>query len=444
MYDTAAFVASILAPLVGNTEHHIANSTELVKTLSGFTLDKDELMVSFDVTALFTSVPVQESLDIIKQRLNDDETLRERTSLSVNSICELLACCLNTTYFTFEGRFFQQTEGAAMGSPVSPIVANLFMEHFEQKALSSFHTPPRYWGRYMDDTMTFLHTNVVEEFTSHLNAQHPAIKFTRETEENSTIAMLDMRVFREEGGKLTFGVYRKKTHTDQYLQFDSHQPLQHKLGVIRTLRHRADTICSTQATKEEELNHLKTVLTASGYRKWAWDLPAKNKTSGPATNRSTPARGHVTMPYVQGVTEAMARKARDLGVSVHPQPINTIRGKLVRPKDPPEKLSRSNVVYKISCQNCPDTYVGETERNLNKRFKEHGKEASPVGAHMNRHNHHFDEDSIEILDTENEWFRRGVKESIHIAAAEPKLNQDRGRHNLPSVYSSLIKANQFH
>ncbi|XP_076437369.1 uncharacterized protein LOC143276636 [Babylonia areolata] len=126
------------------------------------------------------------------------------------------------------------------------------MEDFEEKALASFHTPPRYWGRYMDDTMTVLKRSVVEDFTTHLDNQHPAIKFTYEVEENSSIAMLDTRITRTETG-LAFSVYRKPTHTDQYLQFNRHQPLEHKLGVIRTLTHPAKTICSTDTAREEEL-----------------------------------------------------------------------------------------------------------------------------------------------------------------------------------------------
>eukprot|EP00745_Piridium_sociabile_P039856 TRINITY_DN7522_c0_g1_i16.p2 TRINITY_DN7522_c0_g1~~TRINITY_DN7522_c0_g1_i16.p2 ORF type:complete len:139 (-),score=21.82 TRINITY_DN7522_c0_g1_i16:574-990(-) len=117
------------------------------------TLSPEERLVSYDVTALFTSVPVEESLQIIRKRLEEDATLSDRTSLSAEHVCDLLACCLRTTYFTFEGNFYQQTEGAAMGSPVSPIVANLFMEDFEQKSLAAFPSPPRLWGRFVDDAI---------------------------------------------------------------------------------------------------------------------------------------------------------------------------------------------------------------------------------------------------------------------------------------------------
>ena len=79
---------------------------------------------------------------------------------------------------------------------------------------------------------------LIDDFTEHINSVHPAIKFTREEEsEDGTLPMLDTKTTRNPSGKLSFTVYRKPTHTDQYLQFNSNQPLQHKLGVIRTLSH---------------------------------------------------------------------------------------------------------------------------------------------------------------------------------------------------------------
>ena len=95
--------------------------------------------MSYNVTALFTSVPIDPALNIIKDMLVNDDNLR--TVLSVQNIIELLGFCLHNTYFSFQNKFYEQVEGAAMGSPVSPIVANLYMEHFEGEALRSASHP---------------------------------------------------------------------------------------------------------------------------------------------------------------------------------------------------------------------------------------------------------------------------------------------------------------
>ena len=94
------------------------------------------------VSALFTSVPVDPALNIIKDLLEKDHTLKERTVLTVSDIILLLEFCLKNTYFSFQDQFYEQVEGATMGSPVSHIVANLYMEYLEQKALSTAPHPP--------------------------------------------------------------------------------------------------------------------------------------------------------------------------------------------------------------------------------------------------------------------------------------------------------------
>ena len=105
------------------------------------TLVQGECISSYDVSALFTLVPIDPALKIIKDLLVNDPTLKDRTVIGVNDIILLLEFCLKNTYFSFQGQFFEQVEGVAMGSPVSPIVANLYMEYLEQKALSTASHP---------------------------------------------------------------------------------------------------------------------------------------------------------------------------------------------------------------------------------------------------------------------------------------------------------------
>ncbi len=125
-----------------------------------------------------------------------------------------------------------------MGSPVSPIVVNLFMERFEHTALNSFSgTPPSHWFRYVDDTWVKIKKYQATAFLDH-------IKFTQEAIRDGKLAFLDCSVHVLANGRRETSAYIMYTHTDQYLLSDWHHPLIHKLGVIRTLFHRADTISS--------------------------------------------------------------------------------------------------------------------------------------------------------------------------------------------------------
>ena len=143
-YGVSKEIARIIKPLVGSTEHHVNNFKEFIEEIKKTKLEEGECITSYDVSALFTSVPVPSALDIINNKLQQDANLPNRTSMAAVNITELLDFCLSNTYFIFQGVFYEQTKGAAMGSPVSPIVANIFMETFETRALSTALHPPTF------------------------------------------------------------------------------------------------------------------------------------------------------------------------------------------------------------------------------------------------------------------------------------------------------------
>ena len=134
-------LAHIIKPLVGQSPNHLKNTQHFIQQLQGKRLEPGEVITSFDVKALFTSVPVQPAIQIVKQRLQQDNTLPQRTSMSIPQMTSLLEFCLTNTYFLFQGKYYEQVQGAVMGSPIRPLIANIFMEEFEVKALSSSPTP---------------------------------------------------------------------------------------------------------------------------------------------------------------------------------------------------------------------------------------------------------------------------------------------------------------
>ena len=114
-YDTAKHLTSIHQPLVGQSQHNINNSNHFVDILSKTTIDDTDMMVSFDVESLFTNVPVTESCRIVKERLETDDTLPDRTPLTPDEIHDLMYFCLNSTSFKWRDNYYQQLQGAAMG-----------------------------------------------------------------------------------------------------------------------------------------------------------------------------------------------------------------------------------------------------------------------------------------------------------------------------------------
>ena len=193
------------------------------------TISQGEELVSYDVTALFTSVPVKEGLTVIHRRLEEDEQLKYRTKLTPDNISTLLELCVNCTYFVYDGTFFKRIHDRAMGSPVSPILCNLIMEDFEKQALASVPHAPAWWYRYVDDTHTKQKKCHVDEFLNHINGINSHMKFTTEKETNGSLAFLDCMTSKRDNGSIIVTIYRKPTHTDQYLAFSSNHPQSIKL-----------------------------------------------------------------------------------------------------------------------------------------------------------------------------------------------------------------------
>ena len=129
---------------MGKSHHHIQSTSDFVNRAKWFTLLLEECLTSYDVTALFTSVTIDPALNIIKDLLEMDEKLQDRTVLSVQNINEHLGFCLHNIYSSFQNKFYEQVEGVAMVSLASPIVPNLYVESFEWEALqpASNTTPP--------------------------------------------------------------------------------------------------------------------------------------------------------------------------------------------------------------------------------------------------------------------------------------------------------------
>ena len=107
-YGVTEVLVKILTPLVGKSPHHIQSTKVFVDRVSKVTLLPGECLCSYDVTALFTSVPVDPVLNIIKDLLEQDSTLHDRTVLSVQNITELLGFSLYNTYFSFQNKFYEQ------------------------------------------------------------------------------------------------------------------------------------------------------------------------------------------------------------------------------------------------------------------------------------------------------------------------------------------------
>ncbi len=267
------------------------------------------------------------------------------------------------------------------------------------------HPPASEWDRYVDDTFAIQHKQWVQELTDHINDINEHINFTVEHEENNKIAFLDTCVHRQPDGSLKVTVYRKPTHTNQYLNFNSHHHLQQKLRVVKTLFHRCDSIVTDLVDRLSERETIKGALRDSNYPNWALNPPKPTpRVESSDSEHELGSKHVVVLPYMEGTSERLARCFRKHGVTVAFKPHQTIRQYLVRPKDPVEPLEACGVVYQIPCNDCEETYIGHSGRPLNTRVQEHRiavrkcSVSSGVADHTIKTGHEIDWDSVEIID----------------------------------------------
>ena len=444
-YNTAKELARILKPLVGLSKHHIHNTIDFVQQIKEVKLKEDESMVSYDVTALFTSVPIPPVIKIIEEKLKEDKDLSRRTSMNTRHITQLLEFCLRSTSFVFQGQHYEQVEGAAMGSPLSPIVANIYMEHFETRALETAPHPPSIWKRYVDDTFVIQKTTHKGEFFQHLNSIEEKIQFTAEnTKADGSLPFLDTLVTVKEDGSLSTSIYRKPTHTNQYLQWDSHHSIANKFSVINSLIHRANNICSNQEQKKEELTQIEKALTTCKYPSWAIQRVKLKKNIQKQTKKTNNInitnRSSITVPYNQGLSESFKNIGKKYGIQVHFKSGRTIKDELVAPKDKDHITKKSGIIYRFKCDRleCDEEYIGETSRTFGERFREHLKAPSPIHDHSNTSGHTTTLDNFKVVGREEQSLSRLIKESMYIRVNGPSLNKNIGKYHLPHMWDEVL------
>ena len=304
----------------------------------------------------------------------------------------------------------------------------------------------------MDDTFTIIKKDHKDTFLDHINSIEPSINFTSEdTKEDGSISFLDILIIPNENGKLNTTVYRKPTHTDMYLHWNSHHNIPSKYSVIGTLYHRANTICSTTQYLHNEEKHLNQALKKCKCPTWAINRARmkikatashKNnrRTGNSNTAQSSTPKINITVPYHQGLSESIKRTCKKYGIQVHCKGGHTIKNLLMTPKDKDHIMNKSGVIYRYKCHRveCNEEYIGESARNFAERFKEHLKPPSPIYDHSNISGHAVTIDNFSIVGREDQNMKRAIKEALYIRKNNPSLNKNIGKYHLPHIWDEIL------
>ena len=318
-----------------------------------------------------------------------------------------------------------------MGSPPSPAVANIFMEEFENEALQEAGSKPRLWLRCVDNTFIIWSQgrDQLEDFLSFLNGRHGNIQFAME-ETDGSIPFLDVLV-KKNKGSLSTSMYKKPTHTDRYLHFSSHYHPRVKAGIALCLRDGAEKICGVgSSVLQEEKEHLKGVLQANGHPSKVAARHMKKRQWNQGSRED--GKRKLFIPYVKGLSEMISRTCQKMNIETIYTKQRSLRGILSRPKQPQPTMDIKGVVYQIPCSSCSAAYTGETGRTLKFRMAEH-KHAIRMGDGNNglavdslKTGHPIEWGQARVVEREENWYRRRIKEALKIQQCQVRMNLDQG------------------
>ena len=338
-----------------------------------------------------------------------------------------------------------------MGSPLGPILANIFLCYHEKRWLRSCPAEfkPINYIRYVDDTFVlFWDESHVEKFQKFLNEQHPNIKFTVEKEQDNVLPFLDVLVRRTDT-EFTTGTYRKPTFSGVYSNFRSFIPNEYKFGLVVTLLYRAFELVSDYLALDQEINRLKTILKSNRFPEGFTDRVIytflEKKLTPKAVVHTVPKRKvRIVLPYLGRTSHMIKKKLLALFRSIPSHRVEVIyqttyrMGNLFRFKDCIPKALMSDFVYFYKCGSCAATYIGRCYRHRHVRFCEHAGVSARTGVPLQHSMVNASAVKVHALtvhpvnpSTDFRVLSRGgsrevldIKESIMIKKLKPSLNDN--------------------
>ena len=430
-------IAQLLVRRLSHLKKHptiVTDTFKLVDELHSLKIDMNQhKLVSFDVVSLFTNVPLNDTIKIILDELYRDEcqctTSHNNHTLNTKKkkqekckICLdradmkwLLETATSRTHFLFNGKIYSQINGVAMGSPVGPLLADIFLVHLEKKLMSQLKQQGVvYWKRYVDDILAIIKNDTdIDQLKTTLNSFHKSIQFTAELETDRSLPFLNILIRRRPNHNTSWfltDIYRKPMYTGLILKWNSSVPLEHKRSAISSMVYTAIRIISDYSLLHKEFLFIRQIAVSNGY-----PLPfvlnviritlERHLFSYSTTNSSLKTEQNkiekntnvcnkqslqknqvilVDIPYVGRLTSTFGKKLINISKQAKPtshvQPIPRPGPKIqtfFAKKDPIPKELLSNVVYKVNCTCCSASYIGKTCRQISRRFEEHGREKIP-------------------------------------------------------------------
>lgn len=393
--ETAAiehFIDFYLQPIAALSPSFIRDTSHFKAFISNTTINNSDLLVTFDVESLYTSIPISEGIDFIRQSLTSHPLANRPDAY----ILKLLEITLRRNDFQFLDKTFLQIKGTAMGKKYAPSFANIYMHFWEVNALSLSHLKPSLWKRYIDDIFCIWPYSVsdLQTFILHLNSTNPNIKITSSF--NTTeINFLDCTVFKSKNNICT-KVFFKESNNLQLLHPKSYHPKHVFNGIVKAQILRYLRLSSFHADFQHSYLSLKYALQQIGYSR------------STIRNCKAEAFKSTAISKLLMITGCQPCFRYRCHLCKHTNITKTIQGNtsgdlflIVQNTN----CCTRNCIYTINCTLCPNIptlYVGETKQTCRDRMNHHISDIrlrkdTPISHHFNQANHNINHFKVTII-----------------------------------------------
>lgn len=413
-YNIAKIMDKIIRKKLNiRNDYSIKNGYELIEKLKKLKINKKTKIVSYDIVNMYSNIPVNETIEIIKNQLLKTENINE-----VNNIITIIRNICMQNYFTFDNKFYLQEEGLPMGMPLSAVMAEIYLNRFEEyivKGITHVHEI-LLWGRYVDDILTIYNSNITDEhiiIKNKLNSYNEKLQFTVETETRGSMSFLDINIILDvNSGNIKTGVYHKPISNNTTIHNNSNHPWAHKVNTYYNMINRAYTyIGGNKEELNKELQLIESIANQNGYddkfinnihRKYFKKMHSKTKLIPQNNNKN---KKYITYNYTN--------KNINRIVNVYNKDLYTIAFKsnksIIKYFNKQQNDNMYNLcgIYKIVCDDCDSIYIGKTNRSFKQRFNEHfrayknrNKYISNVADHLVNNDHRITsmQNNMEIIE----------------------------------------------
>lgn len=331
-----------------------------------------------------------------------------------------------------------------MGSPVSPILAELIMDDVIEFVLLSVGSDVFFMYLYVDDILACVHESKVNVILDKFNSFHEDLCFTYESEIDCSIPFLDLLIVRS-NDLMKCDLYSKPTASGRMLHYQSCHERKHKIAIVKNIKNKILKLSDVQF-HDRNFRYFTDMLVKNGYpRRLINSIFFTSENNQDMRERADTEQVSIyKLSFVSGLTGKLMGLLNSDTLKIVAYYTNTVKSFFSRIKDPVSLSDQSSLVYKIDCKGCDSSYVGQTKQYLSNRMSQHrrdcisGKDSTALSDHFCRTGHDFDFDNPSILARENNLFKRLFKEMFYIRKVKKSVNFRSDIQSLSSIYSSLL------